>query len=333
MSASFYSPYESNNTEGYGEVFKQRLKETFSVGTAAYAFAINPNNFSITEGLRVPFSGFFRKELWKGAGADFKNKNFGSLIGRTWQGLTKPQRFGMTAHAQAKATSYSARAMVSKNAKILDKTIFGTSRKLADELVQYANTGKNQGIGTLASKTAIRRSIRDNLRVGGLTTQDQATKLIGAAFGDPTGEVVQKLNSKIRTTMTSKIIQAGEATNSQLSLLSAVAQKGNVANFTRRAIKGSLLGGKVTAIAMLATLIGSTAMSLGEPIGAAMISSVDKGLNLYNNRFAVEMGGGLARGYLSSGAATERQRAVQAISKAYINGRSAVGQEAFYLHS
>jgi hypothetical protein len=332
MSASFYSPYESDNTEGYSDIFKQRLKETFSLGTAAYAFAINPSNFSITEGLRVPFSGFFRKDLWKGASEDFKNKKFGSLAGRTWQGITKPQRFGAALRSKSRSVSSSANAIINKKTRILNSNIYTRARELTDTLMEHASSGKNQRVGSLASRTSVRRAIRDSLKVGGLNTPEQATKLIGAAFGDPTGEVVQSLNSKIRTNLSASIVEAGKATNSEMSLISSIARKGGAAKFTARAITTGLVGGKITAIAMLATLVGSTAMSLGEPIGAAMISSVDKGLNLYNNRFAVEMGGGLARGYLSSGAATERQRAVQAISKAYINGRSAVGQEAFFLH-
>ena len=43
--------------------------------------------------------------------------------------------------------------------------------------------------------------------------------------------------------------------------------------------------------------------------------------------------GKLTSSYLSYGASTERQRAVRAISKGYINGRSAYGQEAAYMHS
>lgn len=71
---------------------------------------------------------------------------------------------------------------------------------------------------------------------------------------------------------------------------------------------------------------------VGEPIGRAAIRGLDNLMGEYQRRFLPETGGRLELSYLSQGAATERQRAINAISKSYINGRSAFGSEAEYLH-
>jgi hypothetical protein len=71
---------------------------------------------------------------------------------------------------------------------------------------------------------------------------------------------------------------------------------------------------------------------VGEPIGRYLVENINRVGTAWQNRFAPEMGGKIAMSYLASGAATERQRAIEAISRSYINGRSAIGNEAQYLH-
>ena len=82
----------------------------------------------------------------------------------------------------------------------------------------------------------------------------------------------------------------------------------------------------------LVSMMWDITQAISEPIGRAIVSKANSTMEDYKNRFMPEMGGRLAMSYMTSGAATERQRAVQAISKAYINGRSAFGQEAMYAH-
>lgn len=97
--------------------------------------------------------------------------------------------------------------------------------------------------------------------------------------------------------------------------------------------KWGLRAGKgVAAIGMVQTM-WEIAKLVGEPIGQAAVNNLNTALTTFNDRFDPEMGGRLALSYLSHGAATERQRALSAMSKAGINGRSAFGQEAKYQHS
>ena len=71
---------------------------------------------------------------------------------------------------------------------------------------------------------------------------------------------------------------------------------------------------------------------LMEPMGRAAVQGIDTAFNMYESVSKPELGGQLVLSYLSHGAATERQRAISAISKSHINGRSNFGQEAKFIH-
>jgi hypothetical protein len=73
-------------------------------------------------------------------------------------------------------------------------------------------------------------------------------------------------------------------------------------------------------------------MMVFEPVGRSIINQTNSIMERVSNRFMPEMGGHLNAAYLSYGSATERQRAISAISKGYINGRSAYGSEASLIH-
>lgn len=103
--------------------------------------------------------------------------------------------------------------------------------------------------------------------------------------------------------------------------------------FAGKAARFGLTTGRVFSYGMWALTLWDIGKMVGEPIGRYLIENVNRVGDQYMNRFSPEMGGKIALGYLSTGAATERQRAVEAISRSYINGRSAIGQEAQFLHS
>jgi len=69
-----------------------------------------------------------------------------------------------------------------------------------------------------------------------------------------------------------------------------------------------------------------------EPMGRAAVQGIDTAFSAYEGISRPEMGGQLAMSYLTHGAATERQRALSAISKSHINGRSNFGKEASLFH-
>jgi len=82
-----------------------------------------------------------------------------------------------------------------------------------------------------------------------------------------------------------------------------------------------------------ASLLWDVTQAVAQPIGNLLVHEGNRIMDNFHARFMPELGGRLAMSYMTTGAATERQRAVSAISKAYINGRSAFGQEAAYSHS
>lgn len=98
------------------------------------------------------------------------------------------------------------------------------------------------------------------------------------------------------------------------------------------AVKGGVLALKGMALWQLGKTIATASTYVVEPMGRAAIETLDTVLETMRNMQATQMGGFVPDGYLSTGAATERQRALQAISKAHINGRSVLGQEASFLH-
>jgi hypothetical protein len=99
-----------------------------------------------------------------------------------------------------------------------------------------------------------------------------------------------------------------------------------------KGIKWGMRGMKLFSYAGIASLAWGIASAVGEPIGRGIISTANETLKSYEERFMPEVGGKLRLSYLTRGSATERQRAIEAISKANINGRSAFGQESLYLH-
>jgi len=103
--------------------------------------------------------------------------------------------------------------------------------------------------------------------------------------------------------------------------------------FGDKLVGGALKFGRIYAGVNTAFLLWDITKMVGEPIGRYVVDNINRVSDAYVNRFNPETGGNLALGYLSAGAATERQRAVDAISRSYINGRSALGTEAQLLHS
>jgi hypothetical protein len=99
--------------------------------------------------------------------------------------------------------------------------------------------------------------------------------------------------------------------------------------FTKWGIRGAKAGSIIGAT-MFAWDIASIA---AKPLGQALMTGINNVAMDYQQRFMPEMGGQLQLSYLTQTNATERQRAVAAISKSYINGRSAMGNESSLMHS
>jgi len=99
------------------------------------------------------------------------------------------------------------------------------------------------------------------------------------------------------------------------------------------AVKGALLAGKAYSVYGVASLMYQGIKLVANPLAQMGVNAVDKMYNKVSSLARPDMGGQLSYDYLSQGAATERQRAIQAISKSRINGRSMMGNEAQYMHA
>jgi hypothetical protein len=100
----------------------------------------------------------------------------------------------------------------------------------------------------------------------------------------------------------------------------------------RLGFKAGVAGLKVGAAVGVASLAFGVANMVFNPIGQAAVQAVDNAFSKMDEMRRPNLGGEVSLSYLSSGAATERQRAIQAISKSRMNGRAALGHEASYMH-
>ena len=96
--------------------------------------------------------------------------------------------------------------------------------------------------------------------------------------------------------------------------------------------RGAVLGARVTSYALWGMLAWDIAKSIGQPLGRDLVTQAERANEKLKSINAWEFGGNLTAAYLSNGAATERQRAIQAISQSRFNGRAAMGSEAMYGH-
>lgn len=134
-----------------------------------------------------------------------------------------------------------------------------------------------------------------------------------------------KMYSGKSSKLIAKHTQKITALESKLGSLNLKVFGGKMSEFGLKVGRGVTYG-------MWAMTLWEMGKMIGEPIGRYIVDNINRVSEEHSNRFSPEMGGKIALGYLSTGAATERQRAVEAISRSYINGRSALGQEAMFLH-
>jgi hypothetical protein len=97
-------------------------------------------------------------------------------------------------------------------------------------------------------------------------------------------------------------------------------------------IRAGILIGKASAAYAVGSLVYQGVKSIVSPVAAAGVKAADQTFSSLQSLANPELGGQLELGFLSQGAATERQRAVQAISKSRINGRSMLGYEGAAMH-
>lgn len=96
----------------------------------------------------------------------------------------------------------------------------------------------------------------------------------------------------------------------------------------RRLAKIGLGGMKAASTVGLAMLAYDITSMIAKPLAQVGITALNNIAMDWQNRFMPEMGGQLQLSYLNRTNATERQRAISALSKSNLNGRMAMGNEA-----
>lgn len=113
---------------------------------------------------------------------------------------------------------------------------------------------------------------------------------------------------------------------------SIISKRELLANVVKRhGTKIAAAGFKTASIIGIASLMWDVASLVGEPVGRAVMNNINEGFSALQNIGRPE-GNRLSLSYLSVGAATERQRAISAISRSQLNARSALGNEGALIH-
>ena len=116
------------------------------------------------------------------------------------------------------------------------------------------------------------------------------------------------------------------------NLRGLISAGGKTAIKNARWLKAGLWAGRAASTVGLMSIMWDVAKAVGEPIGRMAVNAVDETLNSWAGRYMPELGGRIALSYMSQGAATERQRSVEALSKSSLGGRYALGREASFYH-
>jgi len=289
-----------NETDPYGSVEEKPRSLGSAVASLANPVSLTwsyytmyPGSWNLRKGMKIPFG--FRKGP---VDRDFLNR-------RAWVNLKKGHPIKAFKNL---SESYGGSGFIGGRR-------MSSAAKLTTEKDRFYRMLRKQGHGRRTSW-----ALTDIFSRTG-SEEDLASSVFG----------VTKIRTKIGTeefhlrTLT-KMYKENIGKINNLNKLRKLGRFGN-------AIKWGTRIGKGASIIGMASLMWDITQTIGVPIGKAMIGSVENTLTRYNERFMPEMGGQLALSYMSQGAYTERQRALQAMSDASINGRSMMGSEASYYHN
>lgn len=297
-----------------------------------WKYKLDPRAYSLSEGLYFPIGGkLSAKSITQWA------QKSGQLIserGAIRGGLTSFKNlFGTIGKERrlGRGILEGAQAIKAGRAKISQRAMRG----LGQDLYKYGIPLKHQReIGNIISNQVA--EYLDDLYSSGkrLTHMGLVSRISKATKSE---DFIQRFGGRIETKEVRRIVKRmGKPARLQGAAGRAAGKLGarGVGTLTAaKALKPMLFAGKAMAWIGLATTMWDLTQMVGAPVGRMLIQSGDEILSRIENRFMPEMGGQLSLTYLSRGASTERQRAVEAISKSRINGRSALGQEAMMMHS
>lgn len=309
------NPYENDpwgQQSAAGQV-KDYLVSPYTPGFWAGMYTANPRMWSIGEGVYVPF--------------------IGRYLENPREGLSALRHIGR---------SYRGRGIIGGTVTAIGRTIRAAHRggmvgQRFFRTGELASTGLKEIQANIASRFRTESVLRTKIghRVG----------LVGREFDEFVEATGRRVVSAMRTgKKTAAITLPGmkgtlgsvsvkQATRGLSKTSSSALMKGGLGKAALRTpLKLGLAAGKALSTVGLAMFAWDLIKAVGEPLGAAAMSTAYSTAQRIQDRFMPEMGGSLSVAYLTRQAATERQRALQAMSKASITGRSAFGQEAAMMH-
>lgn len=289
------NPY---NNDPYGELtatdmVREVALSPFKLGTYAALYSTVPAMWSIEKGVRIPYFGRYLENPRVGMSA-LKN------IGQSYKGRGV---IGGTATAASRTFGSLKKGGGFVGKKFFDRTARINTPGIYDEAYSFF------------SKTA------------GLP-KDQTAKYASRIAKTGTERIKQGKNLMLLNALKKGDSISGSSPISTTMNLSKFAPKTAIRTSAKLAIGGA----KALSMVGAAVFAWDIIKMIGEPLGQAAMSKLSEAAQDAQNRFMPETGGDLSVAYLSQQAATERQRAVQAMSKASITGRSAFGQEAAMMH-
>jgi hypothetical protein len=213
-----------------------------------------------------------------------------------------------------------------RNSKIQDR--FNSASKRLHASVGYSGYFEGDDLKVAKAKK-FKLAAR---RLGEQTKTDKfATSLSRMKAGIKNANPISLINGRswYGTTYT------GSTGAARLQMAGLRAQKvglGALQTVGRAGARIGILGAKLGAYGAVASLMWDATSMVFNPIAQAGVQAIDNTFSKLEGLGRPELGGQLNMAFLSQGAATDRQRAIQAISQSRLNGRSILGQEAQYMH-
>jgi len=314
MAQNVYDPYGSDQGLSVGSITKDAFTSPLKPSTYLGMYAAYPGMWSIEKGIWMPFAGkSFEQGGIKAVGQSLLKAGIeahkGGIAG--YANLAKKSLWNIATFG------HSTGGYVGQ--KWMDK------QKFKPEIQQFYNKSVSE------------------LQSIGLKSGMHSTAALGSAKRESRKILNDMAYDRInfKKNVTEKLVTSGKLSYwlknpvkyKEIEEISSIAKKGLfIGNKFRTLAKGGLGIGKGVSFIGGAMLAWDLISMVGEPLGRAAIRGLNNTMTEYQKRFMPEVGGRLEMSYLSQGAATERQRAINSISKAYLNARSAFGTEAEMLH-
>jgi hypothetical protein len=273
-----------------------------------------PSLWSGTKGVHVPISMKAAKQTAGAVKMAWQNKKYGMAVGEALKMPLALRPFG----------TGGTRVMAFKDMSAQADRLKGGLKSLRNERIQIKAKLDKWAKGVSTQRQRYLGAVKQRRDRFYLFAEDLRNMKSAHARSLSTRRVFDKVKPKYERKM--HILQRKEQWIKKKLGRYAAAQG------ARTATKWAIRAAKVGSVIGATMFAWDMAKMVGEPIGRAVVGQLDTALTEWEDRFMPELGGRMQMTYLTQGASTERQRALQAMSKAQITGRSAFGQESKYVH-